>query len=483
MADPSQTIDYYQTAGVDTYTNPMLTDGQMIHAVNVTSFPYGAKTKRTGYSTFLNNPDNSTVSSLFEFQNIGNNSSANNLYRASGTSVYYSTGGTANWTPMGNGTFTNGTGAVGVNYRFGAVTLGTVMIGGDGVNPTRHTTNGTSFTNTSLAPVGSLFAEYQRRVYVGGTANTLFYSVTNDATNWATSGTSDSSSFTIPGDGKINSLFKVADKLVSGKTSGQMYKWDGYSLIDTATRYGPVNQYTIASVEGYKFFANNMGIYGFGGGQPQLLSNAIQRQFYNNNNTGINPAGLPIIPSVAHRYDYFLTTGSVQDDFTGRTIANNTIKYDYQKNEFMNWSMAHVPYSYLSYKDSTGAQQLIFGDLNGNTFKFDNSTTDNGTAINSEMVFIFHANTPHLEKKWNWWRGMFNPGCEANVQVACSDALSYQGLVWRDLGDVKSGFCEYRFPHGSRSHFLFVRVYDSSKTSRFTYYGCSINFEIQRVIP
>lgn len=480
MADTPQTLDYYQTAGIDTYTNPLLADGQLIHAVNVVSFPYGAKTKRTGYSQFLNNPDGSIPWSLFDFQNIGNDAGSMNLYRASGTSLYYSLQGTGDWTAVGNGTLTSN--SLGVTY-FGHVALGTVLIGGDGVNPTRHTTDGTSFTNTSLAPVGQYFSEYQRRVYVGGTANTLFYSTTNDATNWSTSGTSDSSSFTIPGDGKINSVFKVADKIITSKTSGQMYKWDGYSLIDTATRYGPANNNTVASVEGYKFFLNKYGIYGFGGGQPQLLSNAIQRQFYNNNSTGIDNPSLPYVPSVAHRYDYLSSTGALTDDFTGRVINNCVIKYDYQKNEFLNWDLANLPYAFCSYQDINNAQQLIFSGADGKTYKFDNSTTDNGVAINAEMVFLFHAGSPHLEKKWNWWRGMFNPGCEAKVQVACSNVLTYQNLVWQDLGDCSSGFCEYRFPFGSRSHFLFVRIYESSKTSRFSYYGSSINFEIQRVIP
>ena len=479
MADQPQTLQYYQSGGVDTYSNPLLSDGQLIHSVNMVSFPYGAKTKRTGYSAFLGTADNNYVWSLFDFQNIGNNSGSMNLYRASGTSVWYSQQGTGAWTAMGNGTFQQ----VNTIGHFGHTVLGTTLIGGDGIGSTRHTTNGTSFTNTTLAPVGEFFEEYQRRIYIYGTANTVFYSTTNDATNWNTSGTSDSNSFNIPGAGKGNGIFKCADKLNICKTSGQMYKWDGYSLIDNATRYGPSSPYSIDGIEGYKFFVSTLGHYGYGGAMPQLLSNSVQRQFYNNSGSAVSADTFPIVPAVTHRYDYFATLGAYTDDFVGRTYTNGILKYDYQKNEYLNWDTAHTPFSWLSYKDTSGAQQLIFGDSAGQCYQFDNSTTDAGTAIYSEMVFVFHAGRPDLEKKWNWWRGIFNPGCEAKVQVACSNVYTYKNLVWMELGDTSSGAVEFRFPAGSRSHFLFVRIYEASKNARYSFYGQSINCEIQRVIP
>ena len=63
---------------------------------------------------------------------------------------------------------------------------------------------------------------------------------------------------------------------------------------------------------------------------------------------------------------------------------------------------------------------------------------------------------PEFQKKWDYYRGIFNPGCQAKVQVACSDTYTYKTLRWIDLGDVSDGALSIVSP-GSESRFLFVR--------------------------
>lgn len=465
---------YYGIKGVDSYSNPLLHDGQMIHAVNVVSYPFGGKSKRTGYTQIFTNPDSMQVNSLFSFPNIGDDPTKLNLYRASGSSIYYSLQGTADWALAGNGTISNGA-------HFGQAILNNVLIGGDGFGSTRHTSDGTSFTNTTLAPIAPFFEEYQGRIYAAGTSSTVVYSTTNDATNWNLSGTSDSSSFPIPGAGKLNAVFKTADTLILTKTSGIMNKWDGYSRIDMATSYGPSSPYAIGKAEGARFLTNQYGQYYFAGANPQLISNPIQRQFYNPLNTGIAGTAFPTISGECHIYDYLTSVGTIQDDFTKRTIPNAIIKYDYQKNEYMNWSFANKPTAFHSYKDTSGVQQLIFGDTSGQCYQLDNSLTDNGQPITAEMVFVFTYGIPGFEKKWNWLRMFFNPGCEAKVQIAATNIYEYSRLQWRDVGDCSSGVVEYRFPDNPKSRLLFMRIYESSTNSRFSYYGHEIQAEVNTV--
>lgn len=459
---------FFNIGGINTYINPSMPeqDGALIHSVNMVSFPYGAKTKRTGYSTFLGTPDASTVNSLLDYHQ--NDGSTFYLYRASGSALYYSLQGTGAWTLSGNGTISNGA-------HFGGAILDNTFIGGDGVGSTRHTTSGTSFTNTTLAPISEFFEQYQNRIYASGTAGDCFYSTTNDATNWNTSGTSDSSSFKVPGAGKNSRIFKTSDRLIIPKNSGFMFKWDGYNLIDMTTEYGPSSPYSLGKVEDYRFFINKYGHYGFGGSKAQLLSNAIQRQFYNNDGSGILGTAFSTLPAECHIYDYLSSVGTVTDDFTSRVMTNTIIKYDFQKNEYLNWDFANKPTSFLSFKNNSSVQTLIFGDASGQVYQLDNTTSDNGSTIDAEMVFVFNFGLPEFQKKWDYYRGIFNPGCEAKVQVACSDTYTYKTLRWIDLGDVSDGAVEYRFPPGSESRFLFVRIYESSKNARFTYYGCSIS--------
>lgn len=466
-------MNYWNTGlGINTYTSPILSDGQLVHAVNVVSHPYGGKTKRTGYTTFLGTADGAQVNSLHAFPNIGNDSTKVNIFRASGSAIYHSIQGTGAWTLSGNGTISN-------NAHFGGAILDNVFIGGDGVGSTRWSTNGTSFVNGTLAPPAEFFEQYQNRIYAAGTASTLFYSTTNDATNWNTSGTSDSNSLEIPGEGKMGKIFKSSDRLIATKSTGLMYRWDGFSLFDMTTKYGPSSPYSVAESEDYRFYINQTGNFGFGGVRPELLSNPVQRQFYNDQNSGIAGTVFANAPGVCHRYDYLVSVGTVVDDFTSRTISNAIIKYDYQKNEYLNWSFASKPTALLSYNDKDSVRQLIFGDATGQCYKMDNTVfTDNGSAIACEMVYVFTYGAPEFEKSWRFWRAMFNPGCEAKVQVACSNVYSYQNLVWQEVGDVANGFVEYRFPAGSQSRLLFVRIYENSKTSRMQFLGQSIDAEI-----
>jgi len=461
------TIEIKNLGGINTYVNPAL-QGQLIHSVNFDSFPFGAKTKRAGYTTYLGTADGSVPTSMF---NWTKNDGTFFNYRTSGSAIYYSTQGTGTWTLCGNGTITAGN-------KVGHAVLDDTLVVGENAGSTRHTTSGTSFTNTTIAPVGEFLEQYQGRIYVGGTSSTLFYSTTNDATNWATSGTSDSSSLTIPGAGKMGRIFKSADRLITSKTSGLMHRWDGYSLVDMSTNLGPSSPYSADSQEGYYFWLNRLGVYGYGGNRPQILSNAIQNQIYNNSGSAIVGTEFDTAPGVAHRYNYYASVGTLTDDLVNETIDDAIIKYNFQKNEFLNYSLAVKPTSWLSYKDASGVDQLVFGGTGGQCYTLGGTNlNDNGSAIVCNFQYVVHLGTFN-EKQWYWLRALFNPGNQARVQIATSNSFVEGNKKWIDIGNASSGVLEERFPTGSQSRFLFIRVTESSQNSRLSCYGFEIDAEI-----
>lgn len=463
-------LPMYSIFGVNTYTNPLSAkDGQLIHAVNVESTPYGGKAKRVGNATYLGTPDNSQVNSLFSWTR--NDGTTLFTYRASGTKLYYSTQGTGDWTVCGNGTITSGA-------HIGYDVLGDTMLIVDGAGSTRHSTNGTSFTNTTLAPIGVDVCEYQGRIYVAGTASDLFYSVVNDATNWNVSGTSDSSSITIPGAGKLSKLFKTSDRLFAAKNSGIMNKWDGFQRSDMSTDLGPSSPYAFGKAEDFCFYINQLGEYGFGGDRPQLLSNNVERQFYSQSGSAMAGTMFPVAAGGAHRYAFLFTQGTVTDDFVGQTIPDSILRYDFQKNEYTNWRFPTAPTAYHSYKDTNGKQTLIWGDATGQCYKLtDGVYSDNGAPIPVDMIFFHHGGMPDIEKEWKTIDLFFNPGCGAVVQYAVSDTFEPQSLRWENLGNALSGTVRYRFKIGTRGHVLFIRVTDNSSDSRMTFYGYGVDFD------
>jgi hypothetical protein len=458
--------------GINTYLNPLVKgDGELLRGVNVDSNPYFAKTKRPGYTTYLGTSTGSQVNTLF---NWTKNDGTFYNYKASGSALEYSVQGTGAWTLAGNGTIGNGA------YVGHAVLDNTLFIC-DGVGSTRFTTNGTTFVNGTLAPVAVDLAQYQGRIYAAGTASTLFYSSSLDGTNWNTSGTSDSSSLSIPGAGKINRIFTVADRLMASKSSNLLYRWDGYSLVDTATESGPSSPYSVAQAEGYFFWLTRRGYFGYGGDRPQLISNSIQRQIYNDAGSAIVGTAFNNAPGVEHKYDYMCSVGDTTDDLTGHTITNAIQKYNFQKNEWLNYSFANKPTSWLSYKDASGDEQLIFGAAGGQCYTFGGtSTSDNGTPIASVMEFVHHGGVPHLNKKWDYFTAFFNPGNEVKIQVAVGDTFTKDRLNWNEVGDCSDGIAEFRFPSGTYGKMLFMRIYESSQENRFSFYGYDVQAEVQK---
>lgn len=467
-------VEVTRFGGVNTYINPLeQPDGAVFHCLNMESNPYGGKQRRTGYASFLGTPDNSRINSLFSWRQDVDSTFF--LYRASGSSLYYSAQGTGAWTICGNGTIGNGSPVV-------HAVLDNTMVIADGIGSTRYTTNGTSFTDITTAPPAVQALEmYHNRIYAAGTGSFDFYSTTGTASDW----TSDSSSIAIPGEGRILTHYKAGDRLIATKTTGLMYRWDEDTLVDMATRMGPSSAQSVAEVEGSRFWLNRNGIFLSNGGAPQLVSNAIQRQIYNNAQTGIPGTSFGTAPGGVYRYDYYVAVGTTTDDYTGIQIPDNIIRYNYQKNEFYNAQFAHAPTAFANYRDTTGLEQFIFGDSSGQCYQLGTYSSDNGSPIQSSLLIMLHGGKPFRDKEWKHLLVYSNPGNSAKVQFAVSSTPHIftpfgrpEGLIWRELGDINTGYTILPFPPESRGALLFVRFYDASTTSQFSLYGLGHEFDL-----
>lgn len=460
--------------GVNTFIDPLVNkDGTVIHCVNFVSEPVGGKTKRPGYVTYLGTPDNSPVTSLFAWgQNSGTQTF---VYRVSGTRIYSSLQGTGAWTVTENGTVASG---AHVDYTI----LENTLLVGDGIGSTRHTTNGTSFTNTTAAPIAAFFAEYQGRAWAMGTASFAFYSTVGTATDW----TSDSSSILIPGEGKLEKAFKASNNLIFTKNSRIINKYDGYSLNDMATRLGPSSPYSVADIEDFRFWINEKGAYITNAGKPQLISNAIERQFYNNENTGMSAGSFAVAPGGVYGYEYLLSAGTLTDDFTKIEQPNAIMGYNYQHDEWYNYQFNNFPTAYLSYRDVGGTIHNIFGDAAGQCYEYGGTAvSDNGSPIQTNIVMLIHGGDPFIEKEWKFLEIFTSPGCALKVQFMMAksnrvfDPISRGSREWWiELGDLSKGYNILRFPPESRGKLCYLRFYESSSTTRSSLYAVKHHFDI-----
>lgn len=440
--------------------------GDLIRCLNVERDQFGAFKKRPGYVTYLGTmPNGSIVQDLMTYQR--NNGTQFWNYAFAGGLLYYSTQGTGAWTISGNGTL-DATGTL-----TSAVSEDTLLIA-DGVAATRHSTDGTSFTNTSAAPIAVDMEDYQNRIYAIGTASTLFWSVAGTPTNWTGA---DSSSINIPGPGKLTSLRKLDDRLITGKNSGIQHRWDGYNLFDLSTKLAPTSSRSLARVERIDFGLNRLGVFSYSGAPPELISNAVEKQIYNDLGSAIIGTTFDNAEGIAHNYEYMLSIGTVTDDLTNITIPNCILTYDFQTNDWWNNTFADRPRAWLSYNDATGSATLAFASGSQSFTYGGTATADNGATIECTMEGIIHMNTL-LDKKWNWFRASFNPGCEAQVQIAISNAFTTRTKNYTNLGDALDGVVEYRFPEGSRGKFLYWKITEASKSARMDFKGFEFDAEV-----
>src|SRR3990172_939318 len=244
----------YGISGINLKVQPLNhKEGDLLRSVNSETFPVGAKRKRPGYTTYLGTmPNGSAVQGLFNFSR--NNGTQFWNYAFAGGLLYYSQQGTGDWSISGGGTFSPA----------GTIThavLEDTLCVSDGVGSVFNTTTGTSFSGAAASPVAVSLEEYHQRIYAAGTASNLFWSNVGTPSDW----TNDSSSVLVPGEGKLLSIFKSADRLIANKNSGKMYKWDEFDLVDLATNLGPTSALAIGDIEDYRIFPNRRGFFGYGG--------------------------------------------------------------------------------------------------------------------------------------------------------------------------------------------------------------------------
>lgn len=461
----------YNFGGKQLRVSPALTNsGELLRCLNFDNDLIGAKTKRPGYGTFLGTANGSAVLDLWSWTKEDGTSTF--VYRNSGGKVYYYEAGIGTgtaWVQSGNGTVTAG------NHMGHAVLADTMIMSQVG-GTTRHTTDGTSFTDTTGAPKGQFLASYQNRIHIGS-ASTDFWSAAGSGTDWNTSGTSDSSSQTIPGPGKINGMFVSANRLNMPKSYGNVFRWDGYSLIQGPTDQGPSSPYSFAETEDYTFWLNRNGIFGYNGDRPEILSNAIEKEIRNKSGSAIAGTSFDAAPAGLHQFNYYLAVGTTTDDLTKETIGNAILKYDYQLNQFTDCKFAHFPTAWTTYKDNNGDIQFIFGDANGQCYKISGTAvSDAGEPIETVMEGVVNFGEPEQEKLFKSVWVTASPGCTAKVQMAISDTYN-KNKTWVDVGQFVDGIIEYSFKGSQRGRFLFFRFYDYSATAPFTIYGITIEWE------
>lgn len=447
------------------------TDGDLLVCQNLDSYPIGAKTKRCGYTTYLGTLPN-RVNSLFSWQKPSTGDLF--LYAASNNGLYHSIEGTGDWTISGNGTITS------VIPGVGHASLDDYLIIGDGAGSTRHTTNGTSFTNTTLAPVGNKMCEFNQRIYIGGTNNYLYASELGSAAGWDTTTTNPSFSEPITGRGTISAVRNVNGEVLTTKSGGAMVHFDGYQKYQNPSSMGPISPWSMDEYNGIWFWINRDGMIAHDT-YPKVISRPVQDLFYSNFGTGVSYSYLQSGPGVVYKDDYMVSVANITSQLVPETVNDMVIKYNVPSNEFSWYKYAVRPYAFHRFIDRSGNEQLLFGENNSGQvyIRSGTATSDNGTAITARMMGFLDFGDPKKEKIVKEVAALTSPGCGATLQIAMSNTLDLNSLNWHTFPDLHSGYTAYSPPKPLRGRYCFYRLTESSTDKPFTFY--SLMFDIDPI--
>jgi len=386
----------YQNIGMHRNVSPLATvKGEWKKIINWDIAKIGCATKRDGYTSILNVPDESEILSIIPFI-VGSTrklimiNAAGKLYVAD--PIVDETWGTAKLT--GLDTSARWTGAMLHDGSGNAV-----MILGNGVE-TYRTSDADTFVDansTDGAPLAKYWTAWQERIFCAGVPadkDVLHWTSIGDATDWSSVSPSDSGSLNIDkfAGGVIQNIKMVNDRVVIWKES-LIKRWDEEYLRTVRDSDGLTAPYSLAEIKGMAFTLDRNAIRLYDGNEPLEISSKIEDLILG---IDMGSTNLPRICGSVLNKKYYLSVGDITDE-DGETISNAWIVYDYNKNAFWLYSLADQSTAMATLKCSDGVERMYFGDASGNVYQMFSGDTDNGEEISAILEgHIFYPVGPEI---------------------------------------------------------------------------------------
>jgi hypothetical protein len=312
------------------------------------------------------------------------------LMRTYGTKVeYFDAVTTLDWAAIE----TLGTGAA----KMGFVTYSNTTWYGNAVDDFRSW-NGTAVTTYATAPKCNAFEVYRSQCWAwGNTTNqsTLYYSDTDDFTDWAT-GNAGSITIDINNGMKVTKALAYGDILIVWKEEAlyqitreydEVTAADYFKVTTLNRNYGAVCDRAVQRVENDAFYLSRYGVRSVGEQENyagSLRTDTISVKIKNSLER-INKLYFTEAASV-HFKDKFYLSVPIDD----ATVNTHTFIYD---RTYGSWELYQgvAATCWCVFRESDGEDTLYFGDVDGSVYKCDTSTSDNGVAFSKLYT------TPHID--------------------------------------------------------------------------------------
>lgn len=347
--------------------------------------------------------------------NFGNT----HLVRAVGTKLQYNSSGTT-WTDI-TGTWTNSDWDA-TNFDIG----GPALILSNGTDICQYW-NGTSLAAISQMKKGKYVASDNLRVYtagVSGEEDVIHYCAFQDALDWTSTLNAGAVQYYTERGGPVTALKSFQGRIWCFKkdTFGIIFHTgdsrNTHRLVPKSNNIGCASYKTVVETQEYLFWLGMTTVYMGAGDSAMDIGKPIKRYIESLNTTAIQNS---FAFTMNENYYLCIPTGSnTQPD----TCLVYSVRYE-------KW----LPYSITLGGLRFGASlnnQAYAADENGQTFKMNNGTTDNGTAISYQVESKpFDDGIKEAEKElWELhMQGYFPAGSTLSVSVSPFD----QGDDWTTI--------------------------------------------------
>lgn len=230
------------------------------------------------------------------------------------------------------------------------------------------------------APAGSLVLPFKSKLLIGGNSafpDRVYLSSVPDL-NGNITWTSTQYLDVNPNDGDNLTAFAKTGATAMLFKHNFIYRWNGTATdAEPVIDVGTVSQEVVASVNGTIYFFSPKGVFATDGGVPVEVSQPIKNFI-----DAIPSANYASMCASGDERTYALYCGTVT--VGGRTFNNLALEYD---NVLKLWGATEYADSFRAatlVMDAIGGQTIIGGTSNGKVEDFDDSTTDDGSAITFE---------------------------------------------------------------------------------------------------
>lgn len=411
-------------------SDALMPSSQMRRIINMDTDAIGNLTRSNGYSRLgdavvvsasntilgLHNHKSTTAanSQIIAFSNASGGATAEAYYLASGTT----------WTNKALA-FTAGT-------KIRAATFLNYVIAVNGTDAPKSWTGATGSawgtTQLASAPTGSLIETFRQQVYMGTTStDTIQWSSvpSGGVITWPAA-----NSFVLnPNDGSsLTAMKRVGSEMIFWKND-YMYRFNGKSTDpDPIILFGTPSQecVTVSAGTAWFFDSNRLGIYGYAGGYPQLISKPVSSFL-----SAIPSSSLSSCAIRSDKDHVELYIGDVT--VNGLTITKCAVHYTISTQTWTLRSYAHAMTVSSFYDDGTNLQSL-FGTTTNDIVKMDRSNAFLTSAI------PFEAETPWLVVGGNPAVRQTLVALAFFIENSASVSVQYRldsDMSWTDIGNCR----------------------------------------------